>query len=125
MIYLDTHVVVWLAANRTDLLTTSAAAAIEEHDLRISPMVELELQYLFETGRTRQDGRSIVSALSSEIGLALCEHPFDKVIAEALKLPWTRDPFDRLIVAQALVGKAPLLTKDSTIRAHYKHAFWD
>jgi PIN domain nuclease of toxin-antitoxin system len=125
VIYLDTHVVVWLAAGRTDLLTPVGVAAIEEHDLLISPMIELELQYLFETGRIRQNGRAVVNALSSEIGLGLCEHPFGEVVVEAVKLDWTRDPFDRLIVAQALLGKAQLLTKDSTIRAHYKHALWD
>jgi PIN domain nuclease of toxin-antitoxin system len=36
----------------------------------------------------------------------------------------TRDPFDRLIVANALVENLPLLTFDENIRAHCSLAFW-
>jgi PIN domain nuclease of toxin-antitoxin system len=38
---------------------------------------------------------------------------------------WTRDPFDRIIVAQARLRGAPLLTKDRTIQTHHAEAFWD
>jgi PIN domain nuclease of toxin-antitoxin system len=38
---------------------------------------------------------------------------------------WTRDPFDRIIVAHADVVSAPLLTKDQAIRRNYRRAFWD
>lgn len=34
-------------------------------------------------------------------------------------LAWTREPFDRILVAQAAVEKNILLTKDSAIRKHY------
>ncbi|MCF7950382.1 MAG: hypothetical protein K9L57_01970 [Spirochaetaceae bacterium] len=37
---------------------------------------------------------------------------------------WTRDPFDRLITAQADIQAASLLTKDGTIRTHYPKAVW-
>jgi PIN domain nuclease of toxin-antitoxin system len=37
---------------------------------------------------------------------------------------WVRDPFDRLIVAQASANDAPLITKDEKIRRHYKRAIW-
>jgi len=32
--------------------------------------------------------------------------------------------FDRLIVAQAMVDNATLITKDKTIRANYDKAIW-
>jgi PIN domain nuclease of toxin-antitoxin system len=35
-----------------------------------------------------------------------------------------RDPFDRLIVAQAVVAKAPLITRDRTIHRHSAVAWW-
>lgn len=39
---------------------------------------------------------------------------------------WTRDPFDRLIVAQALEARCPLATKDSRIRGVLgDRAVWD
>jgi hypothetical protein len=69
-------------------------------------------------------GRDVVDALAGEIGLARCGLPFAQVVAGALDLEWTRDPFDRLIVAQARVRQLPLLTRDRTILDHYSEATW-
>lgn len=125
MIYLDTHVVVWLFSGQTNLLSSAAIHAIESEDLFISPMVSLELQYLFETGKISRHADKITGELSEAIGLTLCNQTFDKVITEALKFKWTRDPFDRIITAHASIGKSRLLTKDTTIAAHYELAFWN
>jgi PIN domain nuclease of toxin-antitoxin system len=46
------------------------------------------------------------------------------VVARARELRWTRDPFDRLITAQAAIGEDVLLTADESIRARYPHAEW-
>ncbi len=51
--YLDTHVVAWLFGGFVDLLSDEARKAIEQHDLLVSPMVVLELEYLLETKRVR------------------------------------------------------------------------
>jgi PIN domain nuclease of toxin-antitoxin system len=122
--YLDTHVVVWLFSGRTDLLSLRAQEAIENEDLLISPIVSLELQYLFETNRITQQAHTIIKELSRVTGLSLCNQPFDKIIAEANRMHWTRDPFDRIITANASLGKNHLLTKDASILSHYKWAFW-
>ena len=124
MIYLDTHVVAWLYAGELELLPASVRDLLEAEELLISPMVELELQYLFECGRTALPGRVVVDALAGEIGLARCGLPFGQVVAEALGQAWTRDPFDRLIVAQARARRLPLLTRDQTILDHYDDAVW-
>ncbi len=50
--HLDTHVVCWLYEGRTELLTSAAMRAIEDGLLQVSPMVQLELTYLHEIGRT-------------------------------------------------------------------------
>jgi PIN domain nuclease of toxin-antitoxin system len=42
----------------------------------------------------------------------------------ALRETWGRDPFDRLIVAQAKVNEVVLVTKDETIRSNYGLAVW-
>ena len=46
LIYLDTHVAAWLYAGRADLLSKRAHTLIDAEELRISPAVILELQYL-------------------------------------------------------------------------------
>jgi PIN domain nuclease of toxin-antitoxin system len=43
----------------------------------------------------------------------------------ALGQSWTRDPFDRIIVSQAALRNAPLVTRDQVIRDHYSQAVWD
>jgi len=125
MIYLDTHVVVWLYAGQTEHLSPLAQSLIETEDLRVSPMVVLELEYLREIGRVTVPARDVIDDLSPRLGLAVCQLPFSHVVSAALRENWTRDPFDRLIVAQSIVGAAPLLTRDRTIQKHYADARWD
>jgi PIN domain nuclease of toxin-antitoxin system len=124
VIYLDTHVVAWLYAGELELLPHPVRDLLEREELTISPMVEFELQYLYESGRTTEAGRVVVDALEEEIGLARCGLPFARVVTAALDQEWTRDPFDRIIVAQASARRLPLLTKDQTILDHYDQAIW-
>ena len=125
MIYLDTHVVVWLYTKDAVRLSHRALSLVEEHDLRISPAVLLELEYLYETKRITETGRVILEYLEERIGLVMCHQPFGDVVRKAAGMRWTRDPFDRLIAAQAAVSDAMLLTKDGEIHTHYPHAVWN
>lgn len=122
--YLDTHVVAWLYAGKLELIPLPAKTLLADSDLVISPMVVLELQYLFEIGRTVTPARDVVAALQTEIGLKVCDLPFATVADRALDQTWTRDPFDRLIVGQAALREAPLLSKDGAIHEHYPRAVW-
>jgi PIN domain nuclease of toxin-antitoxin system len=125
LIYLDTHVVAWLHGLGAASLSESAASAIEEADeIRCSPMVRLELQYLLEVGRTTQPASEVLDRLGALAGLAVCDAPFHAVVQQAEGYAWTRDPFDRLIVAQAALHDAPLLTKDVLLHRHYPRAVW-
>ena len=71
LIYLDTHVVAWMFAGRTDLIPEKARALLDQHDLLISPAVKLELQYLFEIRRTAEPAKTVLEALSREVGECL------------------------------------------------------
>ncbi len=124
MIFLDTHVVVWLYAGLTARLSSRGIELIEANPLYISPMVQLELQYLKEIKRITADSALIVETLEYSIGLQLCQLPFAQLVTEALAENWTRDTFDRLIVAQARTRQAQLLTQDRTILQHYPQAVW-
>ncbi len=124
MIYLDTHVVVWLFAGQTERLSETARFYINANDIFISPIVSLELQFLFEIERITQKPKTVVSALSDAIGLGICDKDFYQVVQCAQPYSWTRDPFDRIIVAQAALNGNALITKDQTILTHFKHAVW-
>jgi len=124
LIYLDTHVVVWLYGGITERLSQRAKTLINEHDLLISPMVSLELQYLYEISRITNDSATIMANLSQRVGLQMCDKPFEAVVTRATVLSWTRDPFDRIIVAQAELNNNLLLSKDQDIRKNYLQAVW-
>ena len=125
LIYLDTHVVAWLYARGEDALGARARDELERAgEVRCSPMVRLELQYLYEVGRVAEPALPVMDALAAALGLRMCDAPYFAVVREAEVMSWTRDPFDRLIVAQAALHGAPLLTKDETIHAAYDQAVW-
>jgi PIN domain nuclease of toxin-antitoxin system len=123
--YLDTNVVVRLALGDLRKISKPAQKAIERYNLLISPMVWLEVQYLFEIGRITAPAAKVIPHLDTTIGVKLCPLAFADIARAATEETWTRDAFDRLIVAHARhAGNAPLLTADEHIKTHYKPAIW-
>ena len=124
VIHLDTHAVVWLYANELARFSPQGIQCLEADELLISPIVMLELEYLHETGRILVTAHKVCDFLKRATGLRVCDHTFTDVIRLSLKNTWTRDPFDRIIAAQAELAEGRLLTKDSAILKHCKRAFW-
>lgn len=124
MIYLDTHIVVWFYANDKQRFSKAIQTLMNQHEWYISPMVRLELQYLHEIGRLNPTADTIIADMAQRVGLIICPKPFNDVIAQATQLSWPRDPFDRILVAQASMSGDILVTSDQTIHAHYPHARW-
>ena len=123
--YLDTSIVIWLEAGLTERISAKAQQRIENSDLLISPMVLLELEFLREIGRLKTRIEPVLSHLGQAIGLSVCQLPMAATITAALQLSWTRDPFDRLIVANAAANNAAaLITSDERIRSMYQNAVW-
>ena len=120
--YLDTHVVVWLNDGEIEKFSQKARSVINTSRLLISEFVRMELQYLHETGRLTEQPDTIIEYLKTEIGCELCSHDLHSIVTEALTHQWTRDPFDRLITANASLENTALVTKDDGILAHYPHA---
>lgn len=124
MIHLDTHVLAWLYAGERDRFSARARKLLEREELMVSPMAVLELQYLFEVKRISQPGRLVFDDLAGRVGLRLSDQPLSEVVSASLPLGWTRDPFDRMICAQALSQGAALLTADRTIHENLDLAVW-
>ena len=124
-VYIDTHVAVWLAQGDLSKLSPAAKAAIASADLLLSPMVLLELQYLRELGRLTLTADEIRLKLEHELDARLCSLDFASVVTVAIHEAWTRDPFDRMIVANAKTnGLSVLVSADQNIRTHYPRAVW-
>ncbi len=122
--YLDTHALVWLYAGVVERFAAESQRVIETHDLLVSPMALLEVQYLCEKGVVTVTPDTLFAELAQTIGLAVCTIPFARVTRSTFALSWTSDPFDRLIVAQAMVYGRPLVSKDRLIAQYYPHTIW-
>jgi len=124
LILLDTHIVIWLYEDPERLLPLPVRDRLNAEQLGLSPFVRLELQYLNEVGKVSVPAAEIVAELAPRLELVLTDPPSAQVCAAAAALTWTRDPFDRLISAQAVAADTVFVTKDRTIRAHLPLAWW-
>ena len=122
--FLDTHVAVFLWEGRSDVWGTAAKELIERSVLFLSPVVRLELGFLREIGKLKVTPDEILGGLSMDCGVIQSSDRIEEVVARAMGLSWTRDPFDRLLVATALLNDAPLITRDRRILKHTPIAVW-
>jgi PIN domain nuclease of toxin-antitoxin system len=122
MIMLDTHVAVSLYAGRISGLGAEARRALDRDVVTISPAVLLEIEVLHEIRRLREGARVIAASLAEHLDIRVAGERFAEVVTESLAWAFTRDPFDRLIVAHAALAKAALITQDTLIRFRYPKA---
>lgn len=124
MIHLDTHIVVWLSQRRERKLSRAAAQIIRRETAVISPLVGLELAYLSEIDRLDADPERVMAEMASEFGIVQSSASYADVCRTAVRQTWTRDLFDRLIVSNAIVDGARLVTADARILDNFKDAVW-
>jgi PIN domain nuclease of toxin-antitoxin system len=123
--YLDTNALVWLSEGSLAGLSPKIDRLLEEADLLFSPMALFELELLYEIKRIKRPARDIQNKVEHELGVRLCDLPFAAIASAALDEKWTRDPFDRLIVANAKAnGFAWLISADELTRKHYPRTCW-
>jgi PIN domain nuclease of toxin-antitoxin system len=123
VIHLDSHIVVWAYGKRSRLSST-ARRMLASESCQISPAVLLEIEGLFELGRIASDADTIVSGFRRQIELTISETSFRDVVDVGRTFAWTHEPFDRLIVANAMADGVRLLTADDHILRHFKDAVW-
>jgi PIN domain nuclease of toxin-antitoxin system len=111
MILLDTHAVIWLGSGHR----RARALRRYERELVVSPVTVLELRFLFELGRTTSWRRATVADVVADPRWTI-DYPSTEDWFEAAALvPWTHDPFDRLLAAHALHRSYRLATGDAKI----------
>ena len=113
MILLDTNALLWLHQGHQRARSLSALPR-----LFASPATILELQVLAESGRLNlKQGFTPTTALIDP-RWAIDDVPSTRWCTLATEVGWTRDPFDRLIVAHAKLRGWKLATADSEILEH-------
>ncbi len=123
-VHLDTHVVCWLYAGLVHQLSQRVVECIETNQLVISPWVLAELQVLYEKGVLTLPALPIFEDLEKRLGLSITNFTSIQVIKASMSLSWAEDPFDRMIVSEASLDEAPLITKDAHLHAHFKQVIW-
>lgn len=106
VILLDTNALIWIeqAHARTRRLVAGGRR------LYVSPATLLELQFLHEAGKIRLT--ATVQSIIDDDRWIVDDPPAASWFVQALDLTWTRDPFDRLLVAHAQVRGWRLATAD-------------
>lgn len=113
---LDTHFVLWILEGHPRL--GSFPWLDRYRPWTLSPVGLLELQFLAEIGRI-QLAPGFWDALRSDPRFQIDDPPVGQLIAAALPLGWTRDPFDRLLAAHSLARRLPLCTVDRVLCTHH------
>jgi PIN domain nuclease of toxin-antitoxin system len=120
---LDTNVVVWLLIGDRSAVSKRAVEALTgEEPVLVSAVSVWEIAIKRSLGKLRlADGWQ--AALKR---LDFVQLPITSLHAEAVEhLPWHhRDPFDRLLVAQATVERCQLVTADARLADYAITTIW-
>ncbi len=112
---LDTHIILWLLVKPT-ILSRDTKALISESELFISSISVFEIQHKRKLGKLNVE---INFQDLLETGIF---NPLNLTTPHAeycINMPLIhRDPFDRMLIAQSIVEKIPLITADKQIHQY-------
>jgi PIN domain nuclease of toxin-antitoxin system len=116
-VLLDTHTLLWLVSKPSDV-DASALAVIADPNTNVWVTAASAWEIAIKTRLGRLDGEALLSAWADIMAdMSTTELPIESADAIlAGRLPWEhKDPFDRVIVAQALRRNLTIATRDSKI----------
>ena len=124
---LDSHTLIW-AADDPAKLTAVAQGLLQDpaHDRLLSVATLWEIAIKFSLGRLplSMPYRQWMDQAMADLGLVVLPITLDHAERQA-SLPWHhRDPFDRLLVAQAQVEGVPLVSADPALDAYEISRLW-
>ena len=121
-VLLDTLVLLWWLDGSSRLSQAARGAIIASEAVYVSSATAWEIGIKASQGKLD---------FSGDLGEQLSQNDFRPLpisishAVAAAALPFHhRDPFDRLIVAQAKIGGGKLITRDRRIREHFTDAVW-
>lgn len=121
---LDTNVALWLLLGDRSRVSMNAVEALEDERNEVA----LSAASIWEIAVKRSLGKlTIADGWAAALRrLGFDPLPVTAMHAEAVEhLPWHhRDPFDRLLVAQADVERRSLVSADSRLSTYGVHVLW-
>lgn len=114
---LDTHALLWWVAADRRLPKEWKSLLSEDHDVAVSSVTTWEIAIKSTLGRIRLDLNELTEAIGAD-GFEELPVRFAHT-SQLRKLPRHHDdPFDRLLIAQAIVEGRKLVTRDEQIAAY-------
>jgi PIN domain nuclease of toxin-antitoxin system len=112
VILLDTNAVLWLLTGHRRAAELAGSAS----RLFLSPVTLLELKFLIECGRLEERDEGALDQVAADPRWKVDNPTTERLFHAALPLDWTRDPFDRLLVAHARYRRWRLATGDRSLQ---------
>ncbi|MEI6145500.1 MAG: type II toxin-antitoxin system VapC family toxin [Methylococcales bacterium] len=112
---LDTHILLWWLSDN-EQLSSKARELISkpDNDIYVSHISLWEIQIKVMTGKLEVDLNNLISQLPQNNFLQLPSHT-DHILCLAKLPPYHQDPFDRMLIAQALSEPLNLITHDKYV----------
>jgi PIN domain nuclease of toxin-antitoxin system len=115
---LDTHFLIWLVLESKRLANFPWLDRYRPWG--VSPVSFLEIQFLAEVGRLSVSNPEFTSTVMKDRRFIIDDISLETLVGHTLRLEWTRDPFDRLLVAHSLARRVAFCTTDRTIRSRHR-----
>jgi PIN domain nuclease of toxin-antitoxin system len=114
---IDTQVLIWTLLKQEKLATTAAEAIADEaNDVFVSVVSAWEIE--IKIAKKKLHGPSDLGTALAEQRFKLMQVTLDHVLAVESLPSHHRDPFDRMLIAQAQFGGLTLLTSDREFRRY-------
>lgn len=123
---LDTHVWLWALSTPADLSPSVADAILRADEVVLSVASVWELAIKCAIGRISLPGglRPLVEEAVRALDADLLKVDADGALAAAALPLHHKDPFDRMLVAQASLHQLTLVSADEAIRAYCVPILW-
>lgn len=115
-VLLDTHLVLWALAQPAKL-SVATRNQLKVAEVYISAASIWEISIKAAIGKLKADPREVLEAIEPA-GFALLSITGEHAAETAKLPPLHKDPFDRMLVAQASIEPMILLTNDSLLRRY-------
>ncbi len=115
-VLIDTHLLLWALAAPAKL-SKAARRMIDKSEIYVSAASIWEISIKTSLGKLDADPVKVLAAVEPA-GFALLSISGEHAAAVATLGPHHKDPFDRLLIAQALAEPMHLLTNDEVLGAY-------
>jgi PIN domain nuclease of toxin-antitoxin system len=126
-ILLDTHTFIWFIEGN-EQLSDAARQLIEEpsNQIFLSVASQWEMIIKISLGKLKLASpfETLIPKMMRDNDISLLNIAFEQLVALSQLPLYHRDPFDRLLIAQAITEQCVLISKDAIFTAYPVKLFW-